>query len=227
MSRITATEESIDGVADLLCSVIYSKDEVRRIVRFEIKQKLRLQFGQGYRFGIKSENREYAEDVADLAGQLLKKIERMPRGSRDALMILASQGEPERWSLYDAKSPAVKAFREKLHKVLAGLRNGCEAILVGDVGDDKKRDRPKEICAGCALDLYVGLDAGKPTIALFTRSRRRHIRRHTQPDRTAGPEAPMRRRRAGLATDVHCETAGAYRCPVGRLETYQDNRSKI
>jgi hypothetical protein len=154
--------ERIDGVASLLPSALYSKAVVREIVRFEIESNLPRQIKHPLSFGVKSENRAFAREIDDLAGKLLRKIETMPPGSRDALMILASQGEPEAWSLHDANSPAAKTFRGKLNKVLSDLRDGCENMLAGDVGDDAKRDRRKEICAGCAFDLIVGLDAGKP-----------------------------------------------------------------
>jgi hypothetical protein len=160
--EMTATEGSIDDVASLLNSSIYSKAEARKIVRLEIRFNMPMQIRRAYCFGVKSVNREYAGDIDSLARNLLQKIEGMPSGSRDALMILASKTEPEPWSLHDPNSPAAKAFREKLHKVLTDLRGGCGDVLANDVGDDARRDRSKEICAGTAFDLIVGLDAGKP-----------------------------------------------------------------
>lgn len=160
--EMTATEESIDDVASLLNSSIYSKAETRKIVRLEIKFNMPMQIRQTYCFGVKSVNREYAGDIDDPARNLLQKIDGMPSGSRNALMILASKTEPEPWSLHDPNSSAAKAFREKLHKVLNDLRGGCGDVLANDVGDDARRDRAKEICAGAAFDLIVGLDAGKP-----------------------------------------------------------------
>jgi hypothetical protein len=155
-------EEKIDWIAGFLSSTIYSKAEIREIVRCEIKWKLPQQIKQPPSFGVKSENRAFAREIDDLAGKLLRKIETMPPGSRNALMILASKTGLEAWAPYDANSPAAKAFRGKLHKALTDLRTGCEDIISNDVGDDLKRDREKEVCAGCALDLIVGLDAGKP-----------------------------------------------------------------
>jgi hypothetical protein len=156
------TDETIDGIAGLLHSAIYSKADVRKIVRVEITAKLPRQIDQPYCFGVKSTNRRYAKDIDDLAGKLLKTLDRMPSGSRDAFMILASKGEPEAWSPLDASSPAAKAFRQRLWKTLTDLRSGCGDICDpnNDIGDDLKRDRRKEICAGCAFDLIVGLDAG-------------------------------------------------------------------
>jgi hypothetical protein len=44
------------------------------------------------------------------------------------------------------------------------VRSGCGDVLDpnNDIGDDPRRDRRKELCAGCAFDLIVGLDAGSP-----------------------------------------------------------------
>jgi hypothetical protein len=155
-------DEKLEYTAGLLSSAIYSRAGVREIVRFEIESNLPQQIKQPLCFGVKSENRAFARDISDLVAKLLRKIEVMPPGSRDALMILAAKTEPERWSPYDASSPAAKTFRGKLHKVLSDLHSGCEDMLANDVGDDARRDRAKEICAGCALDLIVGLDAGEP-----------------------------------------------------------------
>jgi len=155
----------IDTIADHLRSKTYSRREVETVVRFEIEHNLPQQIKEPYLYGLQGDNRGYADDIRNLVQQLLQKLEGAPAGTRNALLILASRTEPERWSLHDGDSPAAKVFKQKLLKGLTDLQRACDDILndSNTIGDHHNRDRAKELCAYCALELIVGLNAGKPT----------------------------------------------------------------
>lgn len=162
----------IAAIARRLRSKVYSSSEVRTVVRFELEHNLPQQLAPptpwcsgSYPYGRQADNRQYADDIKGLVKQLVQKIEAAPAGTRNALLILASRTEPEKWSLHDPNSPAARAFRQRLLKGLADLQRACDDILDerNTIGEHHNRDRAKDLCAGCALDLIVGLEVGKPT----------------------------------------------------------------
>jgi hypothetical protein len=116
-------------------------------------------------FGWQGENRRYANEIGLLAGKLLEKIDHTPIGAREAILILAARSEASKWSPNNPASPAVKRFTETLYATLIGLWQACDDIAAPGniVGAHHRRDHTKHLCAGCALDLIVALDAGKPT----------------------------------------------------------------
>jgi hypothetical protein len=160
-----AVEDLIDTIADHLRSRTYTPSVVKAVVRIEIEHLLPMELARPPLFGMQTDNQEYADEIEKLTNDLIKKLKGGPPGTLNALFILASRTEPLKWSLLDTESPAVTHYREKLLKVLADLKRGCQEILANKkgVGDHHNRDRVKQVCAGCALDLIVGLEAGKPT----------------------------------------------------------------
>jgi hypothetical protein len=149
-------DEHVETIELRLKSKIYSQSEIRAAVRCELQYILPAWLAKPYPFGLQPANRRDAADIKDLVKKLVQKLERTP-----AVLILAARMEPEKWSLRDANSPAVKALKHRL----ANLQRGCDEVLDQNnvVGDHPNRDRVKEICAGCAIDLIVGLEAGRPT----------------------------------------------------------------
>jgi hypothetical protein len=162
---VAAPGAAIDTIVDQLHSKTYLKTDVKAAVRIELEYVLPIELAKAPLFGKQADNQKFAEDVGGLVRKLLRKLEGAPVGTRNVIYILASRTEHERWSLGDPNSPAAKHFKEKLQKVLADLQRGCADILrnKGTIGDYHTLDRAKQLCAGCALDLIVGLDAGKPT----------------------------------------------------------------
>ena len=162
----TEPDQFIDTIIRCLPSRTLPRSKVEAVVRFELLHQLPLQIAEPPIFGLQAENLQYAkEEVGPLAGQLLQKLEHGPRGTRNSLFILAARCEPLRWSLKDPDSPAVEQYRQTL---LAGLRSLCRACddiaAPGNrVGDHHRRDHIKQLCAGCALDLIVGLDRDDET----------------------------------------------------------------
>jgi hypothetical protein len=157
--------EIVDAIVDHLPSSNYSKSEIAVVVRLELEHLLPWQIAEPPIFGKQAENKKYAKEIDRLTGKLLEKLEEAPKGTANSLYILASRCEPLKWSLYDPYSPAVKHFRQTLLAGLASLRTACSDITAPGnvVGDHHNRDHIKQLCAGCALDLIVGLVAGEPT----------------------------------------------------------------
>jgi hypothetical protein len=129
-------EEHVKTIARRLKSKIYSSSEVRAAVRCELQHILPAQLAEPYPFGLQADNRQYADDIGALAGELLRRLEHGPAGARNALLILASQTEPEKW-WHDINSPAAKAFRQRLLKNLADLQRARDEIwddknVIGD-----------------------------------------------------------------------------------------------
>jgi hypothetical protein len=156
--------DTINAIRRCLPSGTFSKSKIEAVVRFELQQ-LPLQIAEPLSFGMRAENLQHAEEIGSLAGQLVEKLERAPKGTRNSLFILASRCEPLRWSLNDPDSPAVKQYRQTLLVRLESLHRACGDVAAPGnvVGDHHRPDNVKQLCAGCALDLIVGLDAGKPT----------------------------------------------------------------
>ena len=157
--------EIVETIVDHLRSSTYSRSEIAAVVRLELEHLLPWQIAGPPIFGKLAENKKHAKEIDKLIGKLLETLEETPKGTANSLFILASRGEPLKWSLHDPHSPAVKHFRQTLLAGLAGLRRACSDIMAPGnvVGDHHNRDRVKQLCAGCALDLIVGLDAGEPT----------------------------------------------------------------
>jgi len=157
-------DDCVKTVADHLCSQLYSRKEVEAVVRLEVRDLLPVQIAQPPIFGRQSENQLYAKEIDVLVGELLRKLEGAPPRTRDVLFILASRTQPLSWSL-DVNSPAAKHFKTTLLTGLTDLRRGCEEVRrnKNGIGDHHNRNQAKQLCAGCALDLIVGLDAGRPT----------------------------------------------------------------
>jgi hypothetical protein len=99
-----------------------------------------------------------------LAGELLRKLEGAPKGTRDVMFIMASRGQQLTWSP-SINSPAATHFKKTLLTGLADLQRGCSDIRrnKNGIGSHHNRDQAKQLCAGCAIDLIVGLEASEPT----------------------------------------------------------------
>jgi hypothetical protein len=107
-------EEIVESIVDHLPSNTYSRSKIAAVVRFELEHVLPLQIAEPPIFGEQAVNKQYAQEIDALAGNLLRKLEGIPKGTANSLFILASRREPMKWSKYDPSSPAVKHFRQTL-----------------------------------------------------------------------------------------------------------------
>jgi hypothetical protein len=155
----------VDLISDHLSSHAYSKEQVKAVVRAEIKHILPLWLAQPPIFGKQGENQTYAQEIGELTGKLLTKLKGAPPGTRNVLYILGSQSEPLEWSLHDPNSPAAGHYKQKLVKALEDLQRACDDIRENRraIGEHHNENRSKQVCAGAALDLIVGLECGRPT----------------------------------------------------------------
>src|SRR4029077_5973619 len=118
-----------------------NKGKIAAVVRFELEKALPWQIAEPPIFGKQAENKQYAQEIDALSGDLLQKLEGMPKGSANSLFILASRRVPLKWSLHDPYSPAVKHFRQTLLAGLESLRGACSDITAPEnvVGDHHNR----------------------------------------------------------------------------------------
>jgi hypothetical protein len=149
-----AAEDLIEGIVSELHSRTYSKRDVERVVKWEVQKILPAWLSQDFLYGLHAANRKHAVAIRGIVLQLRQQIERLPPGTDRALFTLASR-----------RYKGIAAFKEGLFTGLHELEQACAAICDrnNEIGDHHNRDKDKEICAGAALDLIVGLDAGRPT----------------------------------------------------------------
>jgi hypothetical protein len=160
-----AIDECVVGtIADHLRSQRYSRSQVEAVVRIELEHLLPMQLAEPPLFGRQADNQKYAEEIEALVGELLRKLECAPKGTHDVVFIMASRCQQLTWAP-SINSPAATHFEKTLLTGLADLQRGCSDIRrnKNGIGDHHNRDQTKQLCAGCAIDLIVGLEAGKPT----------------------------------------------------------------
>ncbi len=159
-----AIDEIVDTIALHLRSQKYSRSQVEAVARIELEHFLPMQLAEPPLFGRQADNQKYAEEIEALAHDLLQKLEGAPKGTRDVMFIMASRGQRPSWNP-SINSPAAIHFKETLLTGLAALQRGCNDIRrnKSGIGDHHNRDRAKQLCAECAIDLIVGLEAGEPT----------------------------------------------------------------
>jgi hypothetical protein len=161
MPRITvnpATEKFVTLIADQVKSKSYSRAQVENVIRLELLQMPSL-IARGPMFGRVAENRARAKEIGGLAKKLRRTITTLPPGADRAFFLIASRT----WPRID--DGAAQTFKRNFVDRLDDVLIACAVVLheESDVGDYHRWDHEKQLCAGCALDLIVGLDAGPPT----------------------------------------------------------------
>jgi len=159
----THREEYIDRIADELTKSAIPRSTIKRIVGREITEIMPGQLAAKPMYGLEADNRKLAKKVGALALDLLRSISDASAEGCNALFTIASQRHQPKWPNVDQR--IVTTIRTELLSHLEDIRAASVIVLdkQSHVGDHDNRDGDKQICAGAALDLIVGLDAGRPT----------------------------------------------------------------
>jgi hypothetical protein len=163
-AKCTGIEKFVPTIADHLQSNRYSRSQVEAVVRRQFDSLLTV-IKSSPLFGIKAENREYADAIALLARKLQQKIEGAPEGTDTALFVAALYSRhlqdirPE-----DINWHALGRYRKLFFSGLKAMQQGCAIVAnpKNNMGDYHTPDRTKRHCASSAFELMVGLEAGRP-----------------------------------------------------------------
>jgi hypothetical protein len=151
-------EKFLPTITDHLRSSPYSRNQVEMAVRWQVGA-LQQAITQAPSWGMQATNKEYAEVVSTLIRELRQKIEGAPPGTDTALLVAGLYGgrlpRPEKIDWV-----AVERYRAAFLAGLNSMQRGCAAVA--RMGDYHTLDPAKHQCANSALELIVGLEAGRP-----------------------------------------------------------------